>query len=63
MNGTTWTATGTPVASRRGSAAAPAVWHRRVLRPLHRLLDTALRARELEGLDPATLTDIGYRRG
>lgn len=67
MTGTTWTSTGTRAAPRRSASTPPAAlaafWHRVVVAPLHRALDAALRAGELEGLNPATLADIGYRRG
>lgn len=38
-------------------------WRVRVIAPLHRALDSALRAGELGALSGQTLSDIGYRRG
>jgi hypothetical protein len=38
------------------------VWKIRVLVPLHRALDSALRADELRTLNQGILDDMGYRR-
>lgn len=49
--------------SRGTPAPLAGIWKRRVIDPLHRVLDAGLRAGELRELGPAILADIGYRRG
>jgi hypothetical protein len=64
MSDTTWTSTLDRPGIRRPSVTGRAgrFWILHVVWPLHRALDSALRAGELRSLDPSTLTDIGYRR-
>ena len=69
MTDTTWMTTaarsgGSPAGHESATGRAIArFWMARALKPLHRALDSALRAGELGGLNPGTLADIGYRRG
>ena len=69
MSETTWTSAGAGFSDHveTGGIGMGAVlvglWHRAVTAPLHRTLDTALRAGELRDLGSGTLADIGYRRG
>lgn len=65
MTDTTWNSAKVepaPGDALRASGMLAGLWNRRVIRPLHRALDAALRAGELRELSPATLADIGYRR-
>ena len=68
MTDTTWTTTSACPAQPRerrefsaGSSLAR-FWRARVLAPLHRALDSALKAGELHALNSETLGDLGYRR-
>lgn len=69
MTDTTWTSSSTGFPARHGArspgpiAAKAGLWKRVLAAPLHRALDSALRAGELRDLGPGTLADIGYRRG
>jgi len=69
MTDTTWTSSTTHAAPRAGiqkhsvTAMLGRFWRVRVIAPLHRALDSALRAGELGALSGQTLSDIGYRRG
>lgn len=66
MTGTTWNSTSSRITPLRWLSTPPAAvaafWDGLVVRRLHRILNAALRAGELDGLNPATLADIGCRR-
>lgn len=68
MTETTWTSAA-GVGARPGmqdpslTAVLGRFWASLVTAPLHRALNSALRAGELGALDASTLADIGYRRG
>lgn len=68
MTDTTWTSSTTQAAPRAGmqghslTTTLRRYWTMRVVTPLNRALDSALRAGELDALDAGTLADIGYRR-
>jgi hypothetical protein len=68
MTDTTWTSTTTSArfpAPPQGATLAGMLtrfWAAHVLTPLHRALDSALRAGELGSLNSNALDDIGYRR-
>ena len=69
MTDITWISAKAELGARRTSrgpgrtATLAGLWNRAVLEPLHRALDAGLRAGELRELGPASLADIGYRRG
>ena len=68
MTDTTWTianACATRPRKRRGRSAGRTLarfWRAQVVIPLHRVLDSALKAGELGALNSQTLADLGYRR-
>ena len=62
MTDTTWFSTLAHGPSRSAPRRMARWWAAWLVVPLHRALDSALRAGELRGLDAGTLTDIGYRR-